>query len=1027
MKQQFFLTVALVLAGCSSAMSQTFTEWHDLHVNEVNRFPMHTHFFGYESVEKALKGDKNLSKNYLSIEGDWQFKWVENADERPTDFYQTDLDVKDWTTMKIPAVWELNGFGDPEYVNIGFAWRGHFENNPPMVPIKDNHVGSYRRWIDVPQEWKGRQTIIHFGSVTSNIYLYVNGKFVGYAEDSKVAAEFDVTPYLIAGKRNLIAFQTFRWCDGSYCEDQDFWRLSGVARECYLYSRDAKTHLDDIRINADLTNNYQDGLLNIQAQVAGKANLWLELLDANQQTVWAGKYDGKPVVVKNPHRWTAETPYLYTLVAKVIPAQKVAKGKGKAKEQAKEVEAITQKVGFRKVEIKNKQLLVNGQPILVKGVDRHELDPDGGYVVSVKRMIEDIKVLKRFNINAVRTCHYPDDPRWYELCDQYGIYLVAEANQEAHGFGYEDDAISKTPLFEQVILERNQHNVKVYYNHPSIITWSMGNETVDGPNFTVAYNWIKTQDLSRPVQYERTGRGPNTDIFCPMYVSPEDCERYLTDPKADRPLIQCEYSHAMGNSSGGFKEYWELIRKYPMYQGGFIWDFADQALHGKDGMYKYGGDYNDYDPSDNNFNCNGLFSPDRVASPQAYEVQYFYQNVWAEAVNLSKGVVSVHNEFFFRDLSNVKMVWSLESNGVVMQRGEISSLGVAPQQTREYTLPVNAEGKLLNIEFLLKQPEPLMAAGQMIAHRQLGQETPVVPVLAAGNEKKAKLVLQKGDNEITIAAGKTSYTFSKNTGLMTSASMAEDKIPVAMKPNFWRAVNDNDMGAEVQKEWKVWRNPELQLVSLNTNKDKKNGRISVEAVYNLPQVQATLTMNYCLKLNGSMDVTMNLKTTEGAEVPNMLRYGVIMQLPYEMDRSQFYGRGPVENYADRKESQRFGIYRQTADEQFYPYIRPQETGLKSDISWWKQTNSKDMGFLVTAEKLFYASALHYDQETLDEGEEKGQRHIQQVPKSHYTNLFIDGEHSGVGGFDSWGALPLEKYRIKYGDKTLRFTLTPLHQ
>ena len=649
----------------------TFTEWHDLQVNEVNRLKLHTNYFAYENETLALAGQMDKSANFISLHGAWKFNWVKDADKRPTDFYKTDLDDSAWKTMNIPANWEMNGFGVPEYVNTGFAWRGHFDQKPPAVPVKDNNVGSYRRIINIPDSWDGKQVIAHFGSVTSNIYLYVNGQYVGYAEDAKVAAEFDITPYLKKGD-NLIAFQTFRWCDGSWCEDQDFWRLSGVARDSYLYARDAAVQLTNIKITPDLQNGYEDGVVQIYAEVKGQPVIEYKLLNHNGIEIIKSDANFKKRVngtaqftIKNVKKWSAEDPYLYTLVATV----KDQKGNI--------VEVVPQKVGFRKVEIVNSQLLVNGQPVLIKGADRHEIDPDGGYVVSRERMIQDIKIMKRLNINAVRTCHYPDDPVWYDLCDEYGLYVTAEANQESHGFGYGNDAEAKKPEFAKQILERNQHNVEMYFNHPSVIVWSLGNETVNGDNFIAAYKWIKEQDKSRPVQFEQAGRtGENTDIFCPMYYSHDGCDKYSKDDKFTRPLIQCEYNHTMGNSSGGLKEYWDMVRKYPKFQGGYIWDFVDQALHRnpvkpmsvKDNLtyaqynkikYTYGGDYNDYDPSDNNFNCNGVIGPDRQLNPHAYEVAYEYQNIWAEAVDLQAGKISVYNDHFFSKHPTIQLVWTL--------------------------------------------------------------------------------------------------------------------------------------------------------------------------------------------------------------------------------------------------------------------------------------------------------------------------------------------------------------------------------
>ncbi len=1022
----------------------TFTEWQDLQVNEVNRLKLHTNYFAYENETLALAGQMDKSANFISLHGAWKFNWVKDADKRPTDFYKTDLDDSAWKTMNIPANWEMNGFGVPEYVNTGFAWRGHFDQKPPAVPVKDNNVGSYRRIINIPDSWDGKQVIAHFGSVTSNIYLYVNGQYVGYAEDAKVAAEFDITPYLKKGD-NLIAFQTFRWCDGSWCEDQDFWRLSGVARDSYLYARDAAVQLTNIKITPDLQNNYEDGVVQIYAEVKGQPVIEYKLLNHNGIEIIKSDANFKKRVngtaqftIKNVKKWSAEDPYLYTLVATV----KDQKGNI--------VEVVPQKVGFRKVEIVNSQLLVNGQPVLIKGADRHEMDPDGGYVVSRERMIQDIKIMKRLNINAVRTCHYPDDPVWYDLCDEYGLYVTAEANQESHGFGYGNDAEAKKPEFAKQILERNQHNVEMYFNHPSVIVWSLGNETVNGDNFIAAYKWIKEQDKSRPVQFEQAGRtGENTDIFCPMYYSHDGCDKYSKDDKFTRPLIQCEYNHTMGNSSGGLKEYWDMVRKYPKFQGGYIWDFVDQALHRnpvkpmsvKDNLtyaqynkikYTYGGDYNDYDPSDNNFNCNGVIGPDRQLNPHAYEVAYEYQNIWAEAVDLQAGKISVYNEHFFRNLANYQLVWTLLQDGKAVQNGTVDKLDVAPQQKTTLTLPyqIPAEGEvLLNIEFRLKKAEPLMEAGQMVAYRQLEVRT-ANAAAAVVAEGKLKVENKKKETEIKVLNDFIDIEFDKATGLLKEYEVnGVDLLGEGgtLKPNFWRAVTDNDMGAQLQKKFRVWRAPALNLQTITASKVKvgKNVNAVVKAVYDMPDVKAALTITYTIAPDGTMGVEQTMDATEGEKVSDMFRFGMLMQLPFQMDNSTFYGRGPIENYIDRKGSQNVGIYTQTAEEQFFPYIRPQETGTKSDIRWWQQTDKAGKGFRITSGNLFSASALHYSIDDLDDGEEKEQRHSYEVPQSKYTELCIDKEQFGVGGENSWGAWPLPQHRLGYADKTFSFVISPV--
>ena len=1035
----------------------TFTEWHDLQVNEINRLPLHTMHFAYDPNDFPGTGaeylDKKKSMNYLSLEGTWKFNWVANADERPTDFYKTDLDDSKWNNIQMPGNWEMLGYGQPEYVNVGFAWRGHFDQQPPAVPTKDNHVGSYRREINIPSNWDGKRVIAHFGSVTSNIYLYVNGKFAGYAEDSKVAAEFDITPFLKKGK-NLIAFQTFRWCDGSWCEDQDFWRLSGPARENYLYARSKDHRLLDVRVETDLKNNYKDGYLNITAKVQGNTLAYFGLYDPDgKEVIVTGTDNVKNGVakyqlrVKNVRKWSAETPNLYTLV--VSPIQNGG--------MYLPYEIVQVKVGFRKVEIKNKQFLVNGQPVLLKGANRHEIDPDEGYNLSEQRMIQDIMMMKRMNINAVRTCHYPDDPRWYDLCDKYGLYVVAEANQESHGFQYGDDAAAKKPEFAKQIMERNQHNVSMFFNHPSIVTWSMGNETVMGDNFLKAYKWIKSQDKTRPVQYEQAGRGEGTDIFCPMYYSVAASEKYAKDPNSPMPLIQCEYNHTMGNSGGNLSDYWDLIRKYPILQGGFDWDFVDQALHRnivkpmsilpykmnneelRKIEYCYGGDYNKYDPSDNNFNCNGIIGPDRQMNPHAYEVAYQYQNIWVKMVNAETGEVSVHNENFFRDLSNYALAWSLEEDGVETQNGTIADLDVPAQQTKNFTIPYDKskiKGKevFLNIDFRLKEAEPLLTAGQVMAYAQL----PVVTkqacsgdcskMLAQGHGKKKMKLAAKKNNVVAVTTPNLTFKIDRSTGLISEYAYNGKSLlgeGGTLKPNFWRAPTDNDMGAGLQKKFKAWKNPQMNLKNIDVKKDKKTNSVTILTSFDMPEVQGQMDITYVVFANtGAVKVTEDFKATEGAKVSDMFRFGMLMQMPYTMEKSNYYGRGPIENYSDRKDCMRIGVYTDDADNQYFPYIRPQESGTKSDIRWWKQTDATGLGLQVKSCTPFYASAIHFDTEELDDGDDKEQRHSFDLKKSKFTNLFLDSAHMGVGGENSWGAWPLEKYRVHYGNKTFTFTLIP---
>ncbi len=1037
-----YLAMFVMLASAAMAAAHdncnlpSGNEWHDMQVNSLNRLPDHASFFAFNNFAMALDGDKERSADYLSLAGMWKFNWVADADQRPLDFYKENLDVSSWATMPVPGLWELNGYGAPCYVNIGYAWMGHFDNNPPQVPVKDNHVGSYRRVIDIPASWSGKQVIAHFGSVTSNIYLYVNGKFAGYSEDSKVAAEFDITRLLKPG-RNLISFQVFRWCDGSYSEDQDFWRFSGVARECYLFARQHDA-ITDVRIGSTLTHDCRDGVLDVAVAMQGTCNLEAWLLDSAgnivAQNTNSHVSNGRAsfrMTVDNPCKWSAETPYLYTLVlAPTAPGG-----------DHKPYSYVSQQVGFRRVEIKDGQLMVNGKRIMIKGVNRHEMDPDGGYVVSPERMEQDIAIMKRLNINAVRTCHYPDDPRWYDLCDKYGIYVCAEANQESHGLGYDDDSKAKTPMMAKPIMERNQHNVKVNFNHPSVIMWSLGNETGWSQNFNAAYDWIRSQDAQRPIQYERAVYEPSgkTDIVCPMYWSQAACERYARSTSAEnsRPLIQCEYSHAMGNSCGGFKEYWELVRKYPKFQGGFIWDFVDQAIHWKDSagrnILAYGGDFNSYDPSDNNFNCNGIVNPDRGLNPEAHEVGYFYQNIWVKPIDLQHGIVEVKNENAFRNLDNYELVYNFVVDGVASPAVRLATLHVAPQEQTQVQLPgysmpdTSAHEVFLNVKFQLKTAEPLLAAGHVAAHQQFkvgGRYVAASPAPASG-----KLRLKRTAESIVIKGESVEVTFAKKANWMLTKYNDYLGNGGVLRPNFWRAVTDNDMGAGLPKRCGVWRAPTMTLKHIDARLDRGKRVATVTACYDMPEVKAVLTLTYVIHGNAVLDVTQSLEARgDSTRVPEMLNYGMMMQLPAQYDQVRYYGRGPVENYVDRCESQHVGLYHTSVDAMFYPYIRPQETGTHTGIRYFKVL-SPDGGLgVIPRGSLMQASALHYDLDELDEGMEKHQRHPSQLAKSQYTVLLFELAQAGVGGIDSWSqnAEALPQYRVGYGSKVFRFSLRPLH-
>ena len=1028
MKRLLFpLFMGLTVTGVSA---QSFKEWQDPEINAVNRAPMRAANFAYNKGEAALSAqDRKSSSNYLSLNGTWKFNWVNDADQRPTDFWKPGFNDKSWKNIQVPAMWELNGYGDPIYVNNQYAWRNQFESNPPAVPTQNNHVGSYRREIKVPANWKGKEIFAHFGSVTSNIYLWVNGKYVGYSEDSKLEAEFNLTPYLVPGKENLIAFQVFRWCDGSYLEDQDFFRFSGVARDSYLYARDKK-RIADIRVTPDLENGYKDGILNIDLTLTANAPVELSLKDAegNEVAKTTATKSGRTVMkLANPKKWSAETPYLYTLTASM-------KGNN---------EAVPVNVGFRKIELVKDQVLVNGKAVLFKGADRHELDPDGGYVVSPERMLQDIQLMKKLNMNAVRTCHYPDDRLWYDLCDKYGLYVVAEANIESHGMGYDEKTLAKNPAFAKAHMERDQRNVQRNFNHPSIIFWSLGNEAGYGPNFKATYDWTKKEDPSRAVQYEQAHQTGKTDIFCPMYYGYEGMEKWGQRTDAKMPLIQCEYAHAMGNSMGGFKEYWDLIRKYPNLQGGFIWDFVDQAVRkkGKDGVeiYAYGGDFNRFDGSDGNFCANGVVNPDRIPNPHADEVAYYYQNIWTTPADLKAGKVKIYNENFFKDLSDVTLNWVLLNNGVPVRDGSISRIDVKPGETTEVTIPygeISDEGEwMLNVTYTLKDAEGVLPAGHMVAREQFALNENTSRTLDIATPSKPNIatavptIVDNDANYLIVEGDDFTIEFNRWSGYMYRYDVKGMEMINEggnLSPNFWRAPTDNDYGANLQRKYRAWHNPEIKLKSLKS--EMKDGLAYVYADYEMPGVSGKLNMTYAVNGEGAVKVTEAFTADKTAKVSDMFRFGMQMQMPESFSSIEYYGRGPIENYSDRNHSTLVGIYNQKVADQFYPYIRPQETGTKTDIRYWKQLNNAGNGLEIVAENPFSASALNYSIDSLDEGENKHNGHSPEVKKADYTNLIIDKAQMGLGCVNSWGALPLPQYRLPYGDYTFTFMMTPVfHQ
>ena len=1019
-----------MLSMSSGALAQSESRWQNVNINQQNREPRRANFFAFENLEKAQSFDKKKSANYLSMEGMWKFNFVKDHNKRPANFFALKYDDSQWKDFPVPGLFELNGYGDATYKNIGYAWATQFDPNPPYISELNNYTGSYRRTFELPKDWKGKDVYFHVGSATSNLTLWVNGKYVGYSEDSKVAAEFNISKYLKPGK-NLIAMQVMRWCDGSYFEDQDFWRFTGIAREVYLYAR-PKLHAADIRLNAALENNYQDGVLNYKVSLkGGKTDVAITLCDKEGKQI--AQATGAQGVIKVPkvNAWTAETPYLYKAYITLKNKQGAA-------------EVIPQKVGFRNVEIKNAQLLINGQPVLVKGADRHEMDPDGGYVVSLERMIQDIKIMKQLNINAVRTSHYPCDPRWYDLCDEYGIYITAEANLESHGMGYEEKSLAKFPEYIVPHIERNEGNVKPLINHPSVIVWSLGNESGYGVNFEKAYDWVKACDKTRPAQYERGGYDSKTDIYCPMYIGYEESESYCKS-NGTKPYIQCEYAHAMGNSEGGFKEYWDLIRKYPKYQGGYIWDFVDQGLRDKSPVtgkeiFTYGGDYGRYPASDYNFNCNGIIAPNRRLNPHAYEIQYVLQNVWIKDFDAENGSFNVYNENFFKNIDDLSLTATLFANGVKLTTVAIpDTKGIAPQATKlvksealksaiEKAEAEHATEEItINFAFASDGSQPLVDKGQVMARQQIVLNGYEFDKVDAPANTGSKIEVEETNSYVKVSAERMSVTIGKKTGMIDYLDVDGEpmlKFRESMTPEFWRAPTDNDYGASLQKKMRVWKNPQMNLKSFDKSESKDS--VVLTANFEMPEVKAELMLRYRINAAGEVTVTEKMTTDKEAKVADLFRYGMQLQMPSSFSKLEYYGRGPEENYIDRHSSAFIGKYEANVKDEYYPYVRPQESGNHTDIRYFSIFNpATGKGITFEGYAPMECSAIPYLVEDLDAGIEKEHawgQHSGDLVEKGLVQLHIQQRQFGLGCIDSWGSSPMEKYRMHYQDRCFRFVI-----
>ena len=1026
--RNIFLSLALLAAFLPLAAQTKMEPWQDPNVFEENRMPMRATFV-------------TAQQQTLSLNGLWKFHFNPTIEGRLRGFEVVGYDDASWDEIPVPGLWDLNGYCDPMYLNVGYPWRGHYQNNPPYPATEHNYVGQYRRTFTIDKSWIGKQICLNIGSATSNVRVWVNGKMVGYSEDSKLEARFDLTKYVRAGE-NLIALEIFRWCDGTYLEDQDFWRFAGIARGVEVYTRE-KERIEDIHVTAGA-----DGRLKVQAEVTkGVAFVEMEVLDpAGKSVLTSGKvrpvkgtarYEG---TVWYPALWSAEAPNLYTLRVKASTYKAVA-------------ENTALEFGFRTVEIVGNQLLVNGKPILIKGADRHELSPSGGYVVTEAEMIRDIRIMKELNINAVRTCHYPDDPRWIALCDKYGLYVVDEGNIESHGMGYGPATLGQNPLFAKAHLARDSRMVQRDFNHPSVIVWSMGNEAGDGPNFEACYDWIKAYDPSRPVQYERAlnrnfESHRYTDIFCPMYYSPDDVLKYLQ--KGTKPFIQCEYAHAMGNSMGNFKEYWDIARREPGCQGGFIWDFVDQALRwpsdkpGTDHIYIFGGDLNDYDPSDGSFNCNGVIAADRTLHPHAYEVRYQYRNILTTAGD-RPGLLRVQNENFFTDLSRYRLLWSLEADGNPVRTGVVERLEVAPQETRPLDLLIGdlPEGDVvtLTVRYQLKEAAPLLPAGFEVAYDQFVLRDK--PALPAGSAQPVKGAVKADESASAFTFCGTlsrpgtlstryatwEVTIDKSLGSLTSYKLdGKEMISAPMMPCFDRALTENDLGARFQQRFALWRNIDFQVASIAAK--AVGNSCQVDVAFAPIDGKGIVKVAYLVDPNGTVAVSESLEDAGGlSEAQYLFRFGMRFAMPGQYSDLDFFGLGPWENYSDRHSAALLGRYRQRVEEQYhYGYPRAQESGTHTGMRWLNIVDETGTGLKLFSATPFSASALPFSLEDLDTHvhslELKAKAHENERSRGT-TYVHMDLAQMGVGGITSWGTWPLKEYLLPAQPYDFTFTLSPV--
>ncbi|RIJ48895.1 DUF4981 domain-containing protein [Maribellus luteus] len=1040
------LLFLIILTACSSYSDYSgvpFEEpspkpWEDPTINEVNRLEPRASFIPFTATEQARTEDKWQSPLIKSLNGMWQFHLANNPAERPFWFFKNDFDTRSWDQIEVPSNWQMKGYDYPIYTNVKYPHN----TTPPLITDDYNPVGSYKRTFEVPANWKNKQVIAHFGAAGASLSLWVNEQYVGYSEDSKTPMEFDITPFLKSGK-NTMAVEVFRWCDGSYLEDQDFWRLSGITRDVYLVARGNQA-LKDFSVGSNLDDSFKNGLfslnielqndaeLTVEASLSDKGTLIREFTETTSESSVA--FDAE---IENVKQWSAEIPNLYELMITLRNKKGI-------------VEVIRQEVGFRRVEIKDGHLLVNGQYVYMKGVNLHEHNDKTGHVQDKATMLLDIKTMKENNINAVRTSHYPQPELWYDLCNKFGLYIIDEANIESHGMGYGPESLAKDTLWKAAHMFRTKNMFERDKNQPCIVTWSLGNEAGNGINFEITYDYLKSVDSTRTVQYERAGVERNTDIFCPMYMRIEGMIQYA-ESNPEKPLIQCEYAHAMGNSVGNLQDYWDVIEKYPALQGGFIWDWVDQGLlttneKGEE-YWAYGGDFGPENvPSDGNFCNNGLVNPDRTVKPHLLEVKKVYQYIAFKAEDLTSGEISIQNKYAFLNLSAFDFVWEVTGDGKMLDNGSLGEIDLEPGASQTFTIdysltPEPGVEYFLTLKAKLKKDWSLVEAGTEMAAEQfeLPAFTPIVGKLTA--VKLPDVKTEESEDAVTISADNIfSVSFDKNAGVMTSFKEGETELLISGPvPNFWRAPIDNDFGNNLHKRSRVWRKAGENRQVVKTNVKKiGNAEVQIEFVFDLVNDEgakiASYNSTYTVYGTGDVVVNNHFKMT-AKDLPEIVKMGMNLVMPRKFDQMSWLGRGPQESYCDRKSGAFVGLYSGSVADQYWAYLRPQENGNKTDVRWMTITDNEGNGLLFTGMPLLEVSAHHNileDFESMErtdgrqvEGIAVVNRHTTDVQPRDLTSVNIDYRQMGVGGDDSWGAWTHDQYRLTAKEYSYSFRMTPL--